>query len=233
MLGRFLRWEEVSQPRVIRANQNRRLQLPRDVLDCDPWDESNSSDHGRHNQGTEDIRTNFASRTSHNLGEIRSHLDFGLESERLCQLNEQEQTVVEEQTLKGASCSPSTKLNQGFSEKGLTVPPVSTAVPAEDFEYPHPASTGAVEGGRAEVNPVEQDEELKDGLPPLDTTLNPTVLTSPLSYEEEEGEGGGLGLGFRLGVEAVSPPPPRMDKSLKNMPRPWSPRLVLSGYPVS
>lgn len=181
----------MSQPRVIRASQNRRLQVPQDLLDCDPLDESSNQ---------EDIKTSFASRVSHNLGEIQSHHDSVVESEGQCELNQQEQK------LRGISCS-SLKMDRGYADKGSNVPLTV---------------------------PVEQEEETKGGLEPLEETMmTPTALASPPSYEEEEGEGGGLGLGFRLGVEAMSPPPPRMDKSLKTMPRPWSPRLVFNGHPVS
>lgn len=58
------------------------------------------------------------------------------------------------------------------------------------------------------------------------------TLRRPPSLEAEEGDGGGLGLGLRLGVEAMSSPPPRMEVS-RGSPNLWSPRnggVVVASY---
>lgn len=51
------------------------------------------------------------------------------------------------------------------------------------------------------------------------------TLRNPPPLDEEEGDGGGLGLGLRLGVEAMSSPPPRMETARRS-PGLWSPRYV-------
>ena len=246
---RFLRWEDVARPRIIRSGGNFRPQLPRDALDRDSTDDREESDNGGgHECDQQQKRQDVGSglNGNHHGTGTGTALDGKRDPKEQQQSIQQQQPQVVYNEVKN-------KQDEGHLEKCS-----NGVLTAGGFNTSQLASAGDVQGeNRADVSPGEQCGEHGDALQPLPFAVEVAsriqrmegdrsplsedsgedagvdggmvLLTPPSLEEEEEGDGGGLGLGLRLGAEVMSPPSTILDKSFKKMPpQPWSPRYVAS-----